>query len=71
VIVRQETTGAAVLGLPGTVALMPMGEIGHRYLRHDIYLRDAQLRRQSRLCATHLGWSDRGKTEIVRTVTPR
>jgi hypothetical protein len=61
----------APLGLPDTVALVPMGEIGRRYLRHHVYIRDAQLRGQIRLRATHLGWSDGGQIEIVRPITQR
>ncbi|MFC9251760.1 hypothetical protein [Amycolatopsis thailandensis] len=59
------------LGLPDTVALVPMGELGRRYLRHDVYIRDARLRGQIRLRATHLGWSDGGRIENVRPITQR
>ena len=59
------------LGLADTVALVPMGEIGRRYLRHDVYIRDEHLLGQIRLRATHLGWSDSGRVEVVRPITQR
>ena len=59
------------LGLADTVALVPMGEVGRRYLRHGVYIRDMQLRGQMRLRATHLGWSDHGEVTFVRPVTRR
>lgn len=61
----------APVGLADTVALVPMGEIGRRYLHHEVYVRDAHLRGQIRLRATHLGWSDGGRIEIVRPITQR
>jgi len=60
------------LGLPDTVALVPMSDdLGRRYLRHDVYIRDAGLHGQIRLRATHLGWSDNGRIEVVRPITRR
>jgi hypothetical protein len=59
------------LRLPDTVALVPMGEVGRRYLHHDVYIRDARLRGQIRLRATHVGWSDGGQIETVRPITQR
>src|SRR6266704_5461454 len=59
------------VGLPATVALVPVGEVARRYLVHGAYLRDAGLRGQMRLRATHLGWSDGGKIEEVRPITRR
>jgi hypothetical protein len=54
------------------VALVPINDgIGRRYLRHGIYIRDAQLQCQIRLHATHLGWSDNGRIEVVRPITQR
>lgn len=53
------------------VALVPMGELGRSYLDYGVYIRDAQLRGQIRLRATHLGWSDAGKIEIIRPINQR
>jgi hypothetical protein len=54
-----------------TVALVPVNDLGRRYLRHNVYIRDAQLRDQIRLRTTHLGWSDAGRIEVVRPITQR
>jgi hypothetical protein len=70
-LTRVQSVPVPPLGLPGTVALVPVGEVGRRYLRHDVYLRDAGLRGQVRLRATHLGWSDNGRIETVRPITQR
>jgi hypothetical protein len=60
------------VGLPDTVAFVPMNDaLGRRYLRHGVYIRDAQLHGQIRLRATHLGWSDNGRIEVVRPITRR
>ena len=60
------------VGLPGTVAFVPVNDaLGRRYLAHGVYLRDARLRGQIRLRATHLGWSDGGRIEVVRPITRR
>lgn len=59
------------VGLPDTVALVPVGEVARRYLFHGAYLRDAGLRGQMRLRATHLGWSDGGRIEKVRPINRR
>lgn len=59
------------VGLPATVALVPVNDLGRRYFTHDVYIRDAQLRDQIRLRATHLGWSDNGRIEVVRPIARR
>jgi hypothetical protein len=53
------------------VALVPMGDLGRRYLTLDVYLRAATLRQQVRIGATYLGWSDQGKIKVVRRITRR
>lgn len=53
------------------VALVPMGDLGRRYLILDVYLRAATLRQQVRIGATYLGWSDQGKIKVVRRITRR
>jgi hypothetical protein len=65
------TVPPAGLGID-TVALVPVSDaLARRYLRHDVYVRDAALRGQIRLCATHLGWSDNGRIEAVRPIIRR
>ena len=54
-LARTQAVQVAPIGMADTVALVPMGELGRRYLRHAVYIRDAQLRGQIRLRATHLG----------------
>ncbi|SEP54548.1 hypothetical protein [Amycolatopsis saalfeldensis] len=58
-------------GLADTVALVPMGQLGRRYLTYDVYLRNAGLHVQLRLRATHLGWSENGQIAVVRPITRR
>jgi hypothetical protein len=67
----SEVTRIQPVGLPDTVALVPVNDLGRRYLRHDVYIRDAQLRDQLRLRTTHIGWSDNGRIEVVRPITQR
>jgi hypothetical protein len=59
------------VGLPDTVALVPVNDLGRRYLTHNVYIRDAQLRDQIRLRATHLGWSDNARIEVIRPIMQR
>ena len=60
------------VGLPDTVALVPVSdELARRYLVHGVYIRDAQLKGQIRLRATHLGWSDNALIEVARPITRR
>ncbi len=66
-----QATPIQPVGLPDTVALVPVNDLGRRYLRRDVYIRDAQLRDQIRLRATHLGWSANGRIEVVRPITQR
>jgi hypothetical protein len=58
-------------GLADTVALVPMGQLGRRYLTHEVYLRDAGLHVQLRLRATHLGWSEGSQIAVVRPISRR
>lgn len=58
-------------GLDDVVVLVPLGEVGRRYLRHDVYLRDAELHQQIRLSATHFGFSDNGVIAVIRPITAR
>lgn len=69
----DEATLIPPLGLPDMVALIPLSEdLGRRYLeRYDIYIHDAGLRYQIRLRATHIGWSDSGRIEVIRPITRR
>jgi hypothetical protein len=55
------------------VALIPLREdLGRHCLeRYDVYIHDAELRYQIRLRATHIGWSDSGRIEMIRPVTQR
>lgn len=66
-----QATRIQPVGLPDTVAFISVNDLGRRYLRHDVYIGDAQLRDQIRLRATHLGWSDNGRIEVVRPITQR
>ena len=68
-----EATRIPPLGLPDMVALIPLSDdLGRRYLqRHDVYIHDAGLRYQIRLRATHIGWSDSGRIEMIRPITQR
>jgi hypothetical protein len=70
-LARTQAVQVAPIGMADTVALVPMGELGRRYLRHDVYIRDAQLRGQIRLRATHLGWSDEGRIKVARPFIQR
>jgi hypothetical protein len=66
-----QATRIQPLGLPDTVALIPLNDLGRRYLRHAVYIHDAALRYQIRLRATHIGWSENGRIEVVRPITRR
>lgn len=68
-----EATQIPPLGLPDMVALIPLSDdLGRRYLeRHGVYIHDAALRYQIRLRATHIGWSDNGRIEVIRPVARR
>lgn len=71
-IERGKAVPVPPAGLPDTVALVPVSDaLARRYLRHDVYIRDAALHGQIRLRATHLGWSDGGRIETVRPITRR
>ena len=59
------------VGLPPVVALVPVNSTARRYLVLAVYLRDTGLRGQLRLRATHIGWSDNGRIEVVRPITGR
>lgn len=53
-------------GLPDTVTVVPLiDELGRRYLRHHVYIHDAQLPDQIRLDTTHLGYSVLGQLIVV------
>lgn len=68
----MQAAGVSPIGLADTVALVPVNnDLGRRYLRHDVYIRDAELHGQIRLRATHLGWSDNGRIEMVRPIIQR
>jgi hypothetical protein len=68
-----EFTQIPPLGLPDMVALIPLSDdLGRRYLEHHgVYIHDAGLRYQIRLRATHIGWSDNGRIEVIRPVARR
>jgi hypothetical protein len=71
-LVPMQAVPISPIGLADTVAFVPMNDVlGRRYLRHGVYIRDAQLHGQIRLRATHLGWSDNGRIEVVRPITRR
>lgn len=71
-LARTEAVQISPIGLPDTAALVPMNdELGRRYLRHDAYIHLGKLSRQIRLRATHLGWSDNGRVEVIRPITQR
>jgi hypothetical protein len=70
-LTKTQVVAVPPLGLPATVALVPMNSLGRRYLRHDVYLRDASLHGQLRLRATHLGWSEDGRVVAVRPIERR
>ncbi len=71
-LTRAEAVQVSPVGLPDTAALVPMNdELGRRYLHHDVYIHLGKLSRQIRLRATHLGWSDNGRIEVIRPITQR
>lgn len=71
-LTATEAVRISPTGLANTVALVPMSDtLGRRYLRHDVYIHLGQLSRQIRLRATHLGWSDNGRIEVIRPITQR
>lgn len=71
-LASMQAVSISPIGLADTVAFVPMNDaLGRRYLHHDVYIRDAQLHGQVRLRATHLGWSDNGRIEVVRPITQR
>lgn len=65
------TTVPHITGFTDTVCLVPMGEVGRRYLSHNVYLRDYALKGQIRLRSTHLGYSDDGFIKTVRPILRR
>lgn len=71
VLAQTESMQIAPIGLPDAVALVSMNELGRRYLDHGVYIRDAELKVQVRLRATHLGYSKDGKVEAVRPISRR
>jgi hypothetical protein len=70
-LAADQAVAISPLGLPDAVALVPLNELGRRYLNHDVYLRDAGLHGQIRLRATHLGYSYDGSVQAVRPINRR
>lgn len=71
-LARTEAVQVPPIGLPETAALVPMNdEFGRRYLRHGVYIHLRKLSRQIRLRATHLGYSDNGRAEVIHPIMRR
>ncbi len=57
-----QATPISPAALPDTVTVVPLiDELGCCYLRHHVYIHDAQLPDQIRLDTTHLGYSVLGQ----------